>query len=396
MSAGTPFHPRTSALNRKLAWGEWSGYHSAAVYADDHDIEYAAIRNGAAMIDVSPLYKYIVSGPDACRLIDRVITRDASRLDVGQVLYTPWCDERGKVIDDGTVARLGEHAYRWTAALPSYRWIGMNASGLDVEVVDVTDTTAALALQGPTSRALLAHVCGEALDDLRYFRRRTVEIAGATVDVSRTGYTGDLGFELWMENAAAAPVWDALMAAGPAYAMRPSGIRAMDVARVEAGLLLIEVDYTSVEQATTAAHEYSPFELGLGGLVDFRKPRFVGRRALATEQEQGGPPRRFVGLALDWGDIERAFARVDLPPAIAATVLREQIPLRAGSSQMGRATSTTWSPTLKSVLALGSVRAAHANPGTTVVYEMLVDGERADVAATVVQLPFLDLPRKRG
>lgn len=396
MSAGTPFHPRTAEINRKLAWGEWSGYHSAAAYADDHDIEYAAIRNGAALIDVTPLYKYLVSGPDACRLIDRVITRDAARLEVGQVLYTPWCDERGKVIDDGTVARLDERSYRWTAALPSRRWITMNAAGLDVEVTDVTDTTAALALQGPTSRALLAQVCGEPLDGLGYFRRRTVEIAGAKVDVSRTGYTGDLGFELWMENGAALAVWDALADAGPAYAMRPAGIRAMDVARVEAGLLLIEVDYTSADQATTAAHEYSPFELGLGGLVDFRKPRFCGRRALAAEQERGGPPRRFVGLALHWADIERAFARVDLPPAIPATVLREQIPLRAGSSQVGRATSTTWSPTLKQVIALGSLRAGHANPGTSVVYEMLVDGERADVGATVVQLPFLDPPRKRS
>ena len=396
MSTGTPFHPRTAELNRTLAWGEWSGYHSSAVYADDHDIEYAAIRNGAAVIDVSPLYKYLVSGPDASRLIDRVITRDASRLEVGQVLYTPWCDERGKVVDDGTVARLEEHAYRWTAALPSHRWIVMNAAGLDVEVADVTDSTAALAVQGPTSRALLEQVCGQSLHDLRYFRRRTVEIAGAQVDISRTGYTGDLGFELWMENAAALPVWDALAAAGTAYAARPCGIRAMDVARVEAGLLLIEVDYTSCDHATTAAHEYSPFELGLGGLVDFAKPAFCGRRALAAEQEQGGPPRRFVGLALDWADIERAFSRVDLPPAIPATVLREQIPLRAGSSQIGRATSTTWSPTLKSVIALGSVRSAHANPGTTVVYEMLVDGERADVGATVVELPFLDLPRKRS
>lgn len=396
MSRPTAFHPRTSALNRTLAWGEWSGYHSAAVYADDHDIEYAAIRNGAALIDVSPLDKYAIDGPDACRLIDRVITRNASRLEVGQVLYTPWCDEAGKVIDDGTVARLDEHSYRVTAALPSLRWFAMNASGLDVRVADAGESVAALALQGPTSRGVLEAACGSPMTDLGYFRRTAVEIAGVAIDVSRTGYTGDLGYELWIPAEGALAVWDALVAAGAAHALRPCGIRAMDVARVEAGLLLIEVDYTGAEQATTEAHRYSPFELGFDRLVALDKPGFTGRRALVAERASGGPARRLVGLVLDWADIERAYALADLPPAIAATVDRSQIPLRSGSSQVGRATSTTWSPTLKAVVALASVDAAHAKPGDPLVYELMVDGTRADVRAVVTPLPFLDLQRRRS
>src|SRR5690242_3123798 len=309
MSVGTPFHQRTAALNRKLAWGDWAGYHSAAAYADHHDIEYNAIRQSAALIDVSPLYKYLVSGPDALRLVDRVVTRDATKLAVGQVLYTPWCDERGKVIDDGTVSRLDETTFRWTAADPCYRWIGMNAGGLDVEVRDVTEELGALALQGPRARAVLEAATGEDWSDVRYFRRRAATIAGIELDVTRTGYTGDLGYELWVGAERAPDLWDAVIAAGDDHGLRPCGIRAMDVARVEAGLILIEVDYTSARTALTPEHEYSPFEIGLDRLVNFSKADFVGRRALAREQEAGGPARRLAGIELDWSGIEEAFAR---------------------------------------------------------------------------------------
>ena len=293
MSTGTPFHERTSPLNRTLAWGDWAGYHSAAVYADHHDIEYNAIRQSAALIDVSPLFKYVVAGPDAVRLIDRVITRDATRLAVGQVLYTPWCDERGKVIDDGTVARLDETTFRWTAADPCYRWILMNAAGLDAEVQDVTDALGALALQGPRARAVLEAATGAGWSDVGYFRRRTGTVAGIEVDVTRTGYTGDLGYELWVAAGDAATLWDALLAAGEPHGLRPCGIRAMDVARVEAGLVLIEVDYTSARTALTPEHEYTPFEIGLGRLVSFEKADFVGRAALERERDAGG--RRQAG-----------------------------------------------------------------------------------------------------
>src|SRR5436190_1433411 len=340
MTAVSPFHPRLAPLNRKQAWSEWATYLSPAGYADMHDIEYTAVREAVGVFDVSPLYKYVVSGPDAVRLVDRVITRDATRLEAGQVAYTPWCDEAGKVIDDGTVARLDETRYRWTAADPQYRWLGMNAAGLDVEIEDVTDVVAALALQGPRSRAVLEAATGEGWGDLRYFRRRSCTIAGTEVDVSRTGYT-------------------------------------------------------SVMRATTAAHEYSPFEIGLGRLVNFEKRHFVGRRALLRERSQGGPRRRLVGLEIDWAGIERAFARHDLPPAVEATVSREQVPVYGRRGQAGRATSTCWSPILKKMVALASVDPRHEAPGTPLQIEWTVEGQRGRVDATVVQLPFLDLPRRR-
>ena len=210
MSVGTAFHPRTAPLNRKMQWREWSGYFASSVYADFHDIEYNAIREAAALIDVSPLYKYLVTGPDATRLVDRVITRDATKLAVGGVVYTPWCDEHGKVVDDGTVHRLDERRYRWTAADPQLRWLRQNSAGLDVEITEETEATGALALQGPLSRDVLEAATGESFADLGYFRRRAAQVGRVAVDVSRTGYTGDLGYEIWMPWTAALQVWDAI------------------------------------------------------------------------------------------------------------------------------------------------------------------------------------------
>jgi aminomethyltransferase len=394
VSVGTPFHERTAPLNRKLAWGDWAGYAAAAAYADHHDIEYNAIRHAAALIDVSPLYKYLVTGPGAQTLVDRVITRDAGRLAVGQVFYTPWCDERGKVIDDGTVSRLDETSFRWTAADPCYRWLRMNSAGLDVDVRDVTDTVGALALQGPRARAVLEAASGADWSDVRYFRRRAGTVAGIDIDVTRTGYTGDLGYELWVEAGRAAELWDALMVAGADHGLRPAGIRAMDVARVEAGLVLIEVDYTSARTALTAEHEYSPFEIGLGRLVNFEKADFVGKRALAREHEAGVPARRLVGIELDWGGIEAAYARHGLAPAVQATVNRDPIPIFYAGGQVGRATSTCWSPALKKMIALASLRTG-LRPDAPLEIEWSVEGERGRIGARVVDLPFLDLARRR-
>ena len=396
MSVGTAFHPRTSQLNTKMTWGEWAGYYAAAVYADFHDIEYNAIRESAGVIDASPLYKYLVSGADAQRLIDRVMTRDATKLQVDQVFYTPWCDERGKVMDDGTVTRLDETTYRVTSADPCYRWFLLNAAGLDVQVDDVSETLAALALQGPRSREILEAATRSEWSDVKYFRRRRTEIGGIEVDVTRTGYTGDLGYELWIPSEAAVEVWDAVFEAGAAFGIRPAGIRALDVARVEAGLILIEVEYTSARHAMTAEQEYSPFEIGLGRLVDFGGADSVGRRALLAEQRAGGPPRRLVGLEIDWSGIERLFANHDLPPAVSPMVSRDPTPLFKEGRQVGRATSTTWGPTLKKMIALASVERALEPPGTRVSVEWTVEGERGKVGATVAPLPFLDLPRKRA
>jgi glycine cleavage system T protein (aminomethyltransferase) len=397
VSIGTAFHERTVRLNRKQAWREWSGYLAASVYHDGMAIEYNAIREAAALIDVSPLYKYVVRGPDATRLIDRIVTRDVSRAAVGQVLYTPWCDEAGKIIDDGTIARLDETTWRWTAADPQLRWLRLNARQLDVTVEEVTDQLAALAVQGPLARAVLEAASGASLADLRYYRRRTATIGGVTTDLSRTGYTGDLGYEVWVAVTEAPTVWDALMAAGAAHAIRPAGMLALDVTRLEAGLILIEVDYTSSRHAMTASQRYSPYEVGLGRLVAIDKQAdFVGRAALRAEQAAGGPRRRLVGLELAWADIERRFAEQGLPPAVGSEVSRVPVPVYAGGRQVGRLTSTGWSPALKQMLALGSVPPRFAAPGTRLAVEWTVEGARGTVGATVVPLPFFDPPRKRA
>jgi aminomethyltransferase len=381
-----------------MQWREWSGYFAASVYADFHDIEYNAIREQAALIDVSPLCKYEVRGRDAIQLVDRVITRDATRLRDGAVYYTPWCDEDGKVVDDGTVHRLAEDRFRWTAADPQYRWLTMNASGLDVEIEDVSERLAAVALQGPCSRAILEAASGESFEDLRYFRRRPATIAGALIDVSRTGYTGDLGYELWIPAERAVDVWDALVVAGKPYGIRPAGMIALDVVRLEAGLILLEVDYTSARHAMNADQAYSPYEIGLGRLVDLDKAEFVGKRALATEHKAGGPSRRLVGLELDWDDIVALYDAQGLPPAAPAIVSREHIPLydAGGGRRIGRVTSLGWSPILKKPIALASVPASHEPAGSRLSVEWTVEARRGRVAANVVGLPFLDLARKRA
>jgi aminomethyltransferase len=401
VSLGTPLHPRTSPLNRKLQWREWSGYWASSAYADAHDIEYNAIREAAALIDVSPLFKYRVTGPDALHLVDRVITRDASKLKVGQVFYTPWCDEHGKVIDDGTVHRIAEAEVLWTAADPQLRWLTLNARSLEVEIEDVSEQLAAIALQGPFSRAVLEAAIGESLADLRYFRRRGATLAGVPVGVSRTGYTGDLGFEVWIPAADAPKAWDALWSAGAPYGIRPAGMLALDVVRLEAGLVLIEVDYTSARHALNPEQNYSPSELGMGRLVDLGKAPFVGQLALRRESARGGPARRLVGLALDWYGIEGLYSAQDLPPAISPAVSRAAAPVFAtgglrGDRQVGKVTSLGWSPILKQAIGLASVPAVYETPGSKLSVEWTVEGRRGRVAATVVPLPFLDLPRKRA
>jgi aminomethyltransferase len=396
VSVGTAFYPRAAQLNRKLQWREWSGYLAASVYHDSHEIEYNAIREAAALIDVSPLFKYLVSGPDAARLVDRVITRDAKKLAVGRVYYTSWCNEEGRVVDDGTVGRLDENTYRWTAADPSLRWLRLNARGLDVEIEDVSDQVAALAVQGPLSRDVLEAATETSWGDLRYFGRRAAQVDGRAVDVSRTGYTGDLGYEVWMESTDAVAVWDALMRAGRSYGITPAGMLALDIARIEAGLILIEVDFDSARRALIDEQSYSPFELGiLGRFVDFEKDtEFVGRRALEREQERGGPPRRLVGLQLEWEPLEELYREQGLTPMLDQTPSRVPVPLYKRGRQVGRATSTTWSPILKNVVALASVAAGQAEVGTSIEVEWTVEARRSRTPATVVELPFFNPPRK--
>lgn len=393
MPVGSPFHDRTLPLCESLNYREWAGYYAPSSYEPLHEHEYNAIRNGAALIDVSPLFKYIVSGRDAAALVDRVITRDVTKLGVGQVIYTPWCDEDGHVVDDGTVTRLSADRFRWTAADPTGRWIERQADGLDARVEDVSEAMAALALQGPTSARVLRAICDADIDGLRYFRVTSGAIAGRHVEISRTGYTGDLGYEIWMAREDAGAVWDALMQTGPAYGLKPTGLLALDVARIEAGLLLTDVDFFSVRKALTASQIYTPFEMGLDRLVDAGKGPFAGRAALAAERSRG-PKRRIVGLAVDWETIEQLYDAVGLPPVAQATASRVAVPVFVEGRQIGRLTSSTWSPVLKQMIGLATLDAAHTAAGTRVDIEHTVDVVRHRAKATVVPTPFFNPGRK--
>jgi aminomethyltransferase len=390
---GTAFHERTLALCESLSYREWSGYYTVSVYETHHEHEYSAIRNSAALIDISPLFKYHVTGRDATKFVNRVISRDINKVAVDQVIYCCWCDPQGKVVDDGTITRLGENDYRWTAADPSLRWFRQNALALDVNIEDISEQTAALALQGPMSGRVLRTVADAPIENLKYFRATRGKIAGVSVDISRTGYTGDLGFEVWMPWIDALKVWDALVAKGKAFDIHPAGMIALDIARIEAGLILIEVDYTSSKKALIESQKYSPFEIGLGKLVDLKKEHFIGREALAQEAENGAA-RGLVGLEINWNEVEALYDKLKMAPQVPSMASRVAVPVYRRRRQIGKATSTTWSPTLKKMIALASVSRENSAPGTTLSMELTVEAVRYTVSAKVVPLPFFNPPRK--
>ena len=393
MPIGTAVHEKTAKLCESLNYREWSGYYAVSVYEMHHEHEYNAIRNASALIDVSPLYKYLVSGRDATKLVNRVITRDINKVAVNQVIYCCWCDEQGKVIDDGTISRLGENLYRWTAADPSLRWFHENALGLEVKIEDISDQVAALALQGPTSGRLLKQAAEADITNLKYFRLTHGKIGGVEVDISRTGYTGDLGYEIWMPWKEAGKVWDALAEAGKQFDLHAAGMIALDVARIEAGLILIEADYTSSKRALIESQKYSPYEIGLGKLVDLKKEYFIGRTALEEENKRG-PKRLLTGLDVKWEDVEKLFDDMGLAPQIPSAASRVAVPVYRGGLQVGKATSTTWSPTLKKMIALASVARDHAAPGIELQMELTVEAVRHKVRATTRELPFFNPARK--
>jgi len=385
----TPFHERTAALCASHAWRRWAGYVVASSYELSHEREYHAIRSSAALFDVSPLYKYLVRGKDAARLLDHVVTRNIQELKVGQVAYTPWCDAAGKVLDDGTIARLAETEFRMTAAEPNLRWLQDNAAGLEVAIEDVSEPIAAVSLQGPASRAILGNI------DVKYFRLAETELFGVPVSVSRTGYTGDLGYELWFSAKQALAVWDGLIEAGTPYGIVPAGMLALDVARIEAGLMLIDVDYVPARKALIDSQTSSPYELELGWTVNLKKERFVGREALAAEASRG-PQWRFVGIEIEWQSLERLYAEVGLATRLPATAWRTSVPIHAGKVQAGYATSGGWSPLLKKYIALAHLRSHFAAPGTPLDIEITVEHRRKRAAARVVKKPFFDPGRKRA
>ena len=399
MARPTPFHPRTSVLCTSLSYKEWAGCHAVSRYDVYADREYYALRNQATLMDASPLYKYDVEGQNAVDLLGRVMVRDFLEHAVGRVSYVCWCDDHGKVLDDGTVARLGEQWFRVTSAEPALRWLELNARGLDVKVTDVSRSIAALALQGPLAREILRPIVGSGLDDLGFFRAMPVSypVNGVQAEgiVTRTGYTGDLGYELWMRNEDALGVFDAVMESGQPFGLIPMGLDMLDVARVEAGFLLGSVDYTPANHAFIEKQKSSPYELGFDWMVRLDRDPFVGQDALRREQETG-PSRRLVGLEIDWDEFEAIYEGFGLIPYLETATSRDGVPLYRGGRQVGYATSRTWSPLLKKYLALGTVESRQAAPGTRLHIEVTCEYERHRVTAVVRPTPFFDPARKKA
>ena len=391
----TPFHARTAPLVLGATWRRWAGHAVASAYDWTHEREYAAVRNAAALFDVSPLHKYLIAGRDAARLLDRLVTRNVSTTQIGQVLYTPWCDAQGKTIDDGTISRLGERQYRLTAAEPNLRWLQQNAFGMEVEIGEVSDAVGALALQGPLSRAVLDAVAEQPVDGLKYFRVMRNRIAGVEVQISRTGYTGDLGYELWIPAQGAIAVWDALIGRGADYGITPAGIWALDVVRIEAGLVMLEVDYQSSQHAMIESQKSSPYELSLDWAVRLDKSAFNGQAALRAEKARG-PAWRFVGVEVDWDSFEALFRAVGLAPSLPTIAWRSSVPIYRGGAQVGYASSGCWSPLLKKYLALAHLEAPHFAADTPVEIEVTVEHRRKRANAWVRKLPFFDPERKRA
>ena len=391
----SPFFERTSKLNESQEWRRWSGYLSATNYELTHDNEYFAIRTKAALLDITPLYKYIIQGPDSQRFLDRLVTRNINICKVGQVMYTPWCDESGKVIDDGTVQRLSEHKFRITSAEPNLEWLEHNAAGMDLIISDDSVNTAALAIQGPNSRDILNTVSSDSLNSLKFFWMMETQFGDIPVSISRTGYTGDLGFEIWMNPNDALFIWDLLMEKGKPYGITPTGLQALDIARIEAGLILLDVDYISSRHAIIESRKSSPFELGLGWTVKMKKKYFIGKQALEREITRG-PEWEFVGIEIQWTELENHYRNVGLAPGLPSTAWRNSTPLYYNHEQVGYATSGAWSPILKRYIALAHVKSIYAIEGTELQFELKVEHFRKLTTAKVVKTPFFDPERKRS
>ena len=395
MAIPSPFHPRTSALCRSLRWKDWSGYHAVCAYDTYPEREYYAFRHSAGLIDVTPLFKYEVRGPDAARFLAGVVVKDITKLQIGQVAYCCWCDDRGWLVDDGTISRLSDQHFRVTAAEPSLAWFARRAGPFDVQIEESTETIAAVAIQGPNSREILKQITDADMDGLRFFRLADADIDGFQATITRTGYTGDLGYEIWVANEHAPKLWDALMDAGRDYGLVPAGLDALDVTRVEAGFIMNGVDYYSANHCLIESRMSTPYETGLGWTVNLDREPFVGQIHLQEEKRRGSK-RKFVGLALDWDEYEKLHAKHNLPPEVCSAAWRSAVPVYAASGkQVGQATSGAWSPTLKSNLALATVEAAHAGVGTVLRLEVTVEYVRHTVAAVVSKRPFFDPPRKR-
>jgi aminomethyltransferase len=394
MPIPSPFHDRTHVLCESYRWKDWAGYYAVSSYGHSHEKEYFAIREASGLLDVTPLYKYEVRGDDAADFLSRMMVRDITKLKVDKVTYCCWRDEHGKVVDDGTVTRLDENHYRVTAADPSYRWMDRLSQGFDVEIEDSSASIAALALQGPTSRDILKACTDIDLDELKFFSAARGRLDSQEVRVTRTGYTGDLGYEIWCHRERALPVWDALISTGKSWGIRPAGLDALDHTRIEAGFIMLGVDYFSAPKVILESRKSTPYELGLGWTVNLDREPFVGQKALQREKAEGSK-WAFVGLELSWEELEALYDDYGLPPSLPAEASREPLPVYIGDSQVGQATSHAWSPVLKRSLALASVHSDYAEPGTCLTIEHTVEFERRTVSAVVRKLPFYNPQRKR-
>ncbi len=395
MPIPTPFHARTSELCTSLFYKDWAGYYTVCSYDTTHDREYYALRNAAGLIDVSPLFKYEVSGKDAAEFLSRVMASNVSKLKVGQCAYLCWCDDHGKVLDDGTVFRLADTHYRVAAAEPTYSWLIRQSRRFDVNIEDSSDRFGTLSLQGPNSRDILRNISDADVDTLPYFELTNAKLDDVDVVISRTGYTGDLGFEVWVERDHALKVYDAIMDAGRDYRIQPVGLDAMDITRIEAGYIMNGVDYFSANTCAIEARKSTPYEIGLGWTVDLDRGPFIGQDALRADKEKG-PEWSTVGLVYDWPAFERLFNEFGLPPQLPGGAWRSAIPVYdKKGKQVGQATSGTWSAILKDNLALAMVKSAYAKPGTVLQIEVTVEYERRRVPAVVTKTPFFDPPRKR-
>ncbi len=395
MGYPSPFHERFVALNETWKYKDWAGIVSPCRYIENHVYEYTAFRQSTGIIDVTPLYKYEVRGKDAAAFLARVTCKDVGKLKAGRVTYLCWCDDDGKVVDDGTVTRIEEDWFRMTAAEPQYRWLSLLAKGFDVSIDDVSRTTAALAVQGPTSREVLRGCADADVASLKFFGSIAGRIGGKPVRISRTGYTGDLGYEVWCAWNDGIAVWDEIVRAGKAHGLVAAGLDALDMSRIEAGFVLLGVDYFSSPTVTVPEKKYSPFEIGLDWTVELERDPFVGQAALAAERRSGGPKRVLVGMEIDWLHLESLYQEHDLPPQLPAGASRESLPVFVKGEVVGRVSSSSWSPTLKRYLALGTVRADLAREGTTLEVEHTVLFQRKRVRARVVKRPFFDPERKR-
>ncbi len=396
MPEKTPFHDRTSALCTSMRYKDWAGYYAVSSYGTCHEPEYHAFRQACGLLDVSPLYKYEVTGPGARALLSRVMTRDVSKLRKNRVGYTCWCDPQGKLVDDGTVTCLNEQHFRVTAAEPSLVWFERHTRGLDVQIEESTRRFGALALQGPTSRDLLSELVDIDMQKLRFFRAKQAKLNGHPVMVTRTGYTGDLGYEVWVERDEALDVWDAIVGVGHRWGLKPAGLDALDMVRVEAGFVLAGVDYFTSRHCIIDERKSTPLELGLGWTVHLDRAPFVGQKALQREQAEGSA-WSFAGLELDWEELEALYEVHNLPPSVPATAWRTPIPVYNNRGKwIGYASSGTWSPILKKNLAMAHVSAPHGALGEELRMEVTVEHRRCNVTATVVERPFFDPPRKRA